>query len=112
MSEALSRLADRYRLVVIDTAPIGVVSDAYPLLGKVDGVIVVARMGQSTRDSAERLREQLGRLEAPVLGIVANAIKARRGGRSGYGYYGGYQRAAEQTAGNEVGAGSGETVSR
>jgi capsular exopolysaccharide synthesis family protein len=113
MSEALSRLAERYELVVIDTAPVGVVSDAFPLLHKVDGVIVVARIGQSTRDSAERLREQLGRLEAPVLGIVANAIKVRRGGKYGYGYYGGYQQAAEEQAGgSEVGAGSGETLSR
>jgi tyrosine-protein kinase len=107
MREALSRLVERYELVVIDTAPVGVVSDAFPLLRKVDGVIAVARMGKSTRDSAERLREQLGRLEAPVLGIVANAIKVRRGGKYGYGYYGGYYRqAAEQAGGNEVGAGS------
>jgi Mrp family chromosome partitioning ATPase len=70
------------------SAALGVVSDAFPLLGQVDGAIVVARMGQSTRDAAERLREQLGRLEAPVLGIVANAIKLRRGGKYGYGYYG------------------------
>ena len=34
-----------------------VVSDAFPLLGQVDGTIVVARMGRSTSDSAERLRE-------------------------------------------------------
>jgi tyrosine-protein kinase len=113
MSEALSRLVERYELVVIDTAPVGVVSDAFPLLRKVDGVIAVARMGKSTRDSAEQLREQLGRLEAPVLGIVANAIKVRRGGKYGYGYYGGYQQAAEEQAdGSEVGAGSGETLSR
>jgi capsular exopolysaccharide synthesis family protein len=97
MSEALTQLAERYELVVIDTAPVGVVSDAIPLLREVDGVIVVARMNKSTRDGAERTREQLGRLEAPVLGVVANAIKARRGGKYGYGYYGGYyQRAAEQ----------------
>lgn len=31
---------------------------------------------------APRLREQLQRLEAPVLGIVVNGIKVRRGGRS------------------------------
>jgi Mrp family chromosome partitioning ATPase len=67
--------------------------------GQVDGAIVVARMGQSTRDSAERLREQLGRLEAPVLGIVANAIKLRRGGKYGYGYYGGYYGPAEEEGG-------------
>jgi Mrp family chromosome partitioning ATPase len=65
-------------------------------------------MGQSRRDSAERLREQLGRLEAPVLGIVANAIKLRRGGKYGYGYYGGYYGPAEQEGGATVGAGEGE----
>jgi capsular exopolysaccharide synthesis family protein len=112
MGEVLSRLAERYELVVIDTAPVGVVSDAFPLLHCVDGVIVVTRMGQSTRDSAEQLREQLGRLEAPVLGIVANAIKARRGGRYGYGYYGSYERAAQRASSGEVGAGAGDALSR
>ena len=107
MSEVLTQLTERYDLIVIDTAPTGVVSDAFPLLRKVDGVIVVARMGRSSRDSAERLREQLGRLEAPVLGIVANAVKLKRGGKYGYGYYGGYGQAAEQPGGAEVGAGSG-----
>ena len=100
--------ADRaLELIVIDTAPNSIVSNAFPLLRKVDGVIVVARMGRSTRESAERLREQLSRLEAPVLGIVANAVKLRRRGKYGYGYYGGYGQAAEQPGGTAVGAGSG-----
>ena len=75
---------------MIDTAPMGVVSDAFPLLRKVDGVIAVTRIGVCTRDSAAHLREQPARLEAPVLGIVANAVKLGRRGRYGYGYYGGY----------------------
>jgi capsular exopolysaccharide synthesis family protein len=110
MDEVLAQLGERYELVVIDTAPMGVVSDAFPLLRKVDGVIVATRIGLCTRDSAARLREQLERLEAPVLGIVANALKLRRGQKYGYGYYGGYGYgpAAEQPAGAEVGAGSGE----
>ncbi len=104
MSEALAQLAERYELVVIDTAPVGVVSDAIPLMRKVDGVIVVVRMDKSTRDGAEQTREQMERLEAPVLGVVANAIKARRGGKYGYGYYGGYyQQAAKQQAGADIG---------
>jgi succinoglycan biosynthesis transport protein ExoP len=103
MSEVLAKLGERYELIVIDTAPVGVVSDAFPLMGQVGGVLVVARIDKTTRDSAERLHEQLKRLEAPVLGIVANGIKARRGGKYGYGYYGGYyQRAAEQAGGTAV----------
>jgi succinoglycan biosynthesis transport protein ExoP len=98
MADILARLNERYDLVVIDTAPMGVVSDAFPLLGKVGGVIVVVRMDKTTRDAAEHLREQLERLEAPTLGLVANAIKPRRGSRYGYGYGGYYQQAAEQQA--------------
>jgi capsular exopolysaccharide synthesis family protein len=91
MKDVLDQLTERYELVVIDTAPIGVVADAYPLLHEVDGVIAVARMDKTTRDAGEHLHEQLGRLGAPLLGVVANGVKRRRGLKKyGYGYYGGY----------------------
>jgi capsular exopolysaccharide synthesis family protein len=91
MKEVLAQLAERYELVVIDTAPVGVVADAYPILKQVDGVIVIARMDKTTRDSAQQLREQLARLNTPVLGVVANAVKRNRASkRYGYGYYGAY----------------------
>ena len=100
MSAILEQLKARYDLVVIDTAPIGVVSDAFPLLRRVDGVIVVARLGKTTRDAGKRIREQLSRLEAPVLGIVANGMKLKRRSKYGYGYgyYGQQAPAAEQPA--------------
>jgi polysaccharide biosynthesis transport protein len=95
MVETLEQLRECYDLVVVDVAPIGVVSDAFPLLQRVDGVIVVARMGQSTRDGIKRLREQLGRLNAHVLGLAANCVRARRGKYGyGYGYY--YKQASER----------------
>ncbi|MCB0337173.1 MAG: polysaccharide biosynthesis tyrosine autokinase, partial [Bdellovibrionales bacterium] len=86
MSDTLSRLAERYDLVIIDTPPTGAVSDAFPLLQRADGIITVVRMGESTRESAERLREQLSRLDASVLGFVANGVKSGRRGKYGYGY--------------------------
>jgi capsular exopolysaccharide synthesis family protein len=88
MSDILAELTKRYELVVVDTAPIGVVSDALPLLPVVDGLIVVARIGETTRDTAQEMRDQLDRLDAPVLGIVANVAKVGRRSRYGYGYYG------------------------
>jgi polysaccharide biosynthesis transport protein len=88
MSDILSELTKRYELVVIDTAPIGVVSDGIPLLRMADGLIVVARIGVTTRDTAHEMRDQLDRLDVPVLGIVANVIKLRGRSRYGYGHYG------------------------
>jgi succinoglycan biosynthesis transport protein ExoP len=101
MAESLAWLSERYDLVVIDTAPIAVVSDAFPILQKVQGVIVVARMEKTTSDAARQVREQLDRLGSPVLGVVANAVKIRRRDRYGYGYYG---AGAEDDPDRKVGA--------
>jgi capsular exopolysaccharide synthesis family protein len=97
MRNVLEELSERYELVIVDTPPIGVVADAFSLLRQVGGVIAVARMGHSTWDSAQQLREQLGRLQAPMLGVVANGVSTNRG-RFAYGYYGDYARAAQAVA--------------
>jgi succinoglycan biosynthesis transport protein ExoP len=88
LRDLIDQLKERYEFVVIDTAPVGVVADAFPLMRKVDGVIAVARMGQTTRDHAAHLSEQMRQMGAPVLGFVANGVKVKRG-RYGYGYYAG-----------------------
>ncbi len=86
-SEAMKRLLEEvephYRLVIIDTPPTAIVSDAIPLLSLVDGVIVVARLNMSMRDSIRHLERQLKRLGAPVLGVVINDV-ARSAGYYGY----------------------------
>lgn len=83
MGEVLQRARATYDFVVIDTPPLGAVSDALPLVRAVDGVVIVAQMGATRRDAAERLRQTLGSVDAPLLGVVANRVKARD---SGYGY--------------------------
>jgi capsular exopolysaccharide synthesis family protein len=57
-------------VVLLDTAPLLVVSDASELLPAVDAVITVARAGKTTRDSARRSFELLDRAGIPVLGVV------------------------------------------
>jgi polysaccharide biosynthesis transport protein len=66
----------QYDLVVVDTPPLTAVSDAFPLLTKVDGVIIVGRVGQSRRDAAEELQKILARSGASLLGVVANGGKS------------------------------------
>ncbi|MFT3865058.1 MAG: polysaccharide biosynthesis tyrosine autokinase [Solirubrobacterales bacterium] len=94
MSDVLDQLVNSYDLVVIDTSPVGIVADAFPLLKQVDGVVVVARMDMMSYDLATKLREQLQRLDAPLLGVVANGIKIRKRDKYGYGYT--YYAAREQ----------------
>jgi polysaccharide biosynthesis transport protein len=91
MKNLLSELRSEYDLVVIDTPPLTVVSDAFPLLSQVDGVIVVGRMGHNRRDVAARLRGTLKSVDATLLGVVANGLKA--GKLDSYSYSSSYYRA-------------------
>ena len=107
-SRCLQQAKSEYDLVVIDTPPLTAVSDAFPLLGKVDGVIIVGRVGRNRRDVAQRLHETLTGAGAPLLGVVANGLKSGRRGSYGYGYS--YDYAAGGDAGAAVAAGRLPTV--
>ncbi len=78
----LEQAKSAYDLVVIDTPPLNAVSDAFPLLVKVDGVVIIGRIGYSRRDAAEQLHQVLSSSGAPLLGVIANGAKA--GGSDAY----------------------------
>jgi succinoglycan biosynthesis transport protein ExoP len=82
MGAVLEQVKSAYDLVVIDTPPLTAVSDAFPLLTQVDGVVIVGWVGRSRRDAAEQLHQVLASSGAPLLGVVANGSKS--GGPSPY----------------------------
>jgi tyrosine-protein kinase len=86
MEAVLQQAKATYDLIVVDTPPLTAVSDAFPLLRKVDGVIIVGRVGRNRRDIAERLHETLTGAGAPLLGVVANGVKASGPGSYAYAY--------------------------
>ncbi|HEY5320839.1 MAG TPA: hypothetical protein VIJ76_08175 [Galbitalea sp.] len=51
---------------MVDTPPLTAVSDAFPLLSKVDGVIIVGRVGRNRRDVAQLLHETPTGAGAPL----------------------------------------------
>jgi capsular exopolysaccharide synthesis family protein len=75
MEDLLAQARAVYDLVVIDTPPLSAVSDAFPLLRKVDGVIIVGWVGRTPRQAAERLHQTLNSSTPPLLGVIANATK-------------------------------------
>jgi Mrp family chromosome partitioning ATPase len=91
-------VSEKYDLIVIDTPPTSVVSDAIPLVKNVDGVLVVARLGKTTRDASVHLRDQLNNLGAYVLGVVVNSVTRQSMSGYAYGYGYGYGYAAEYTS--------------
>jgi polysaccharide biosynthesis transport protein len=76
MDSVLTRAKSTYDFVVIDTPPLTAVSDAFPLLTKADGVVIVGRVGHSRCDAAERLHQVLASSGAPLLGVIANGSKS------------------------------------
>jgi capsular exopolysaccharide synthesis family protein len=79
MEAVLDQMKSTYDLVIIDTPSLMVVSDAFPVLRKVDGVLVVSRIGHDRRDVAERLQQILDRSAVPLLGVIANRFNWHRG---------------------------------
>jgi len=84
MAQLLRRVAGDYDFVIIDAPPGVIVSDTFPLMREVGGVIIVSNVRKASRDAAERLRDQLEKLGAPLLGVVVN--NAKRAGEAYYGY--------------------------
>jgi len=82
MLETVREAKQNYSLVVIDTPPAGLVSDAIPLMSLVSAVVVVGRIGKLTSMEASRLRDQLQKVNAPTAGVVANFTSFHEGGLS------------------------------
>jgi Mrp family chromosome partitioning ATPase/capsular polysaccharide biosynthesis protein len=89
LTEVLDELRAGHDLILIDSAPVLAVSDTVPLLRYADATVIVGRLGVTTRDTAKRLREFLGRVPGlHWLGVVANDLPRSEAGSYGYGYYG------------------------
>ena len=90
MAELVASAALRYDVVILDTSPILTVSDAVPLLDQVGAVLFVARLGMTTRESAERLTELGQRIPGMnLVGVVVNDMRDKYVDE-GYAYYSQY----------------------
>lgn len=69
----LEELKETFEVVVIDAPPL-VISDAYNLASRADGVIMVLVPGQTREEQAKVMKEQLDRAGAKVIGVVFNKI--------------------------------------
>ncbi len=92
MRALIEELESRYDFVLLDSAPLTIVTDAAVLGTKVDGVVLVARANRTEKGALTYSVEQLRNVRAPVLGTVLNDVDYRRDSRysSRYGRYGYY----------------------
>ena len=106
MQRLMAGLALAYDIVLVDSPPVLLVSDALALMSMVDGVIIVARAGTITSPAAVRLRSTMDRVtrvkHAHVMGAVINDVVDEQAS-----YYRPYAKTARPAGeGSDDGAGA------
>ena len=82
----LSELRGRFDYVVVDSTPLLAVTDAAILAAGSDGVLIMARYGQTKREQLSHAVDSLQSVGAPLLGAVFTMMPTR--GSASYSYYG------------------------
>jgi polysaccharide biosynthesis transport protein len=70
----LADCAKLYDRVIMDSPPTSAVTDPAVLGNLVDGVVLVVKAGETTREAAMHARKQLAAAKARLIGVVVNAI--------------------------------------
>jgi len=72
MREVMLDLRARYDMVIIDSPPLSLLSDALTLVSQVSGVLVVSALGKTTHDGMREFLRLMELLGGNLLGVVAN----------------------------------------
>ena len=98
MGPVFDELREKFDYVIVDSAPLLASADSMVLATLVDGVVLVARAGETSRDMVAAGFRQVRRVRANVIGLVLNQV--RQGDQPGYHsyYYYNYYRRDEDEA--------------
>lgn len=77
-------LRENFDVVIMDTAPVGMVSDAMTLSKFADATLYIVRQGHTFKKQIGMIDEFYVQGKLPRISIILNDVKVR----SGYGYYG------------------------
>ena len=87
MASVMKELTEMADVVLIDTPPCLLYSDAFVISHLVDGVLYVLRAGGQNKAAQRRVQRQLQQSKARLLGVVFNGVDVQDGS-SAYDYYG------------------------
>jgi len=88
LNELMREVKEHFDVVIMDTAPIGLVSDAITLSQFADCTLYIVRRGHTVKRLLNLVEELYVSKKMPSLSLLLNDIKM--GGYYGGGYYGGY----------------------
>lgn len=71
----LETLRRSFDYVIVDTPPLGIVSDGQLIAAKCDGCILVVRAHSTSRAAVKNSLQQLKTVDCPLLGVVLNRVE-------------------------------------
>lgn len=77
LAEAIATLRQQHKFIVIDSSPIMLATDPVILSVLADGVLLVVRSGETSKDAFTRSRDLLAGVKCRLLGVVLNAVDSR-----------------------------------
>ena len=75
-SNFIEKVKDQYDVVIFDTPAMLYVPDTVNLAEIVDSLIIIARLGHTTRSSLDRLLKMLSGYQSKIVGAVLNDLKS------------------------------------
>lgn len=87
MKEFLKKAETNYHTIILDSPPVGVVTDAAILSTIADGTILVCAVGQAEIEASKMAKSLLEKVNANILGVVLNKVPVTQGGYYKYHYY-------------------------
>jgi len=84
----LDGLKEKYDHIIVDTPPYGVITDSAPMMQHADGIILVAKFGETQMNELNHTVENLKRIRANVIGTVLTAYRHKKS--ADYYYYNEY----------------------
>lgn len=72
----IEKLRESYDYIIIDTAPVGIISDALSVARCSEGIILIVKEKSTTYQGFERVVDGLKLAQIPLLGVVLNGTES------------------------------------
>lgn len=87
MNLLFEKVKANYDIVIYDTPPVGVVTDAALLATKTDGTLLVIASGKTQIELTKQAKSHLEKVNARLLGAIITMFPVDEANYLGYGYY-------------------------
>ncbi len=74
LQELLNEVKNKYDYVIIDTAPVNIVTDSLLLMDKISGIVIVSRYGSTSYAEMKKAVSSVKSVNGVVLGTVINDV--------------------------------------